>query len=634
MNGESIYKYINRMAIENPGLPYTFQDPYIAGRIDINYVLWGDDLPFLHKERLALELVDYVADCIDEQIDIEELGFLLQERPVLWYMGNFNSRMKTYISEGLIDAKKLYILGMELATQSEEEELVKLGMLFLGYFENDVTRQILKTLGLHSAFTLYALEAARNFTNYNKFIYELAQNTLGFGKLAALYVLEPVHQRQKEWLFENGMTYGVVPDITAIICLEKVEMAVFYQNLTMTEENFSRLSRLIAYGFENNDIKEFSQGLTLVEKYLKAAPRHAKTFIDLASIVIIEDNMIPSWMLEYIDIEDDYEDWPMDRQELVIDICNGLIGHSKWDNIVFYELSQPQEETSLIVSVLERLELLPTFETFIPLLERDLFDMDLLEYLLIENAEYYLEDVFYYITHMLLDTEVFEGPQAIFHDDLTFEHRPDIWVLYLLKEMVEENINQEEFFVDCLSARFSDVRIEAIHALRQIRRSWSNQVIPALEHAYEAEPVESIKKQLWTLINWQEGEEGKEQWYLDIPEPKVIPWAFDIVILDTSIAGTLYRDLTLVEDQVEAGDILFLLREPTNEHDENAIVVTDKYGYALGYIPKSDNRILASMMDAGERLYAILVSESLEDRRPEIKVMLSKRMEREEELFD
>ena len=506
MNGESIYKYINRMAIQNPGLPYTFQEPYIAGCIDVNYVLWGDDLPFLHRERLALELVEYVADCVYEQIDIEELGFLLQERPVLWYLDNFNSRMKLYISEGLIDAKKLYILGMELATQSGDEELVKLGMLILGYFENDVTRQILKTLGLHSDFTLYALEAARNFTNYNQFIYELAQNTLGFGKLAALYVLEPVHQRQKEWLFQNGMTYGVVPDITAILCLEKVEMATFYQNLTMTEENFSRLSRLIAYGFEDNDIRGFSQGLTIVAKYLKAAPRYAKTFIDLAGIVIIEDCMILSRMPEYMDIADDHGDWPIERQELIRETCHELIEHPKWDNIVFYELSQPQEETSLIISVLEGLEIYPTFETFIPLLERDLFDMDIFEYLLIENPEYYLEDVFQYITHILSDTEVFEGPQVISEEDVTFEHRPDIWALYLLRTMLEEGIDEEEFFVHCLSARFPDVRIEAINALRENRHSWGSQVIPALEQAYDMEPMESIKKQLWTLINWEDEE--------------------------------------------------------------------------------------------------------------------------------
>ena len=47
----------------------------------------------------------------------------------------------------------------------------------------------------------------------------------------------------------------------------------------------------------------------------------------------------------------------------------------------------------------------------------------------------------------------------------------------------------------------------------------------------------------------------------------------------------------------------------------------------LGYVPKADNLTPASMMDAGERLYAIFRSENLEGK-PDIQIMIGKRPEK------
>lgn len=47
-----------------------------------------------------------------------------------------------------------------------------------------------------------------------------------------------------------------------------------------------------------------------------------------------------------------------------------------------------------------------------------------------------------------------------------------------------------------------------------------------------------------------------------------------------------------------------LVREPDNQHDENAIAVKSKIFGRLGYIKRSVAKILAPIIDSGERLMA------------------------------
>ncbi|MGI6588591.1 MAG: HIRAN domain-containing protein [Peptococcia bacterium] len=529
--------------------------------------------------------------------------------------------MKLYLAEKLIAEKQLYSLGIKLATQSRIGEEVKLGMLMLGFFENDIVRQIMKTLGSHSELTLYAVEASKNFRNQNAFLFELLQNTRGFGKLIALTLFEPVKPEQKKWLFEYGAINDVVPNLSAIMCLEKTDMAAFYQNLTLTKETFPQLSYLLAYALEYNVIKRFEQSLVLVEKYLQDFSTYAKSFLDLAGVVMISKRLAS---YEQGDIEGG-NGWSYNKQKHFSNLCQEIIKQPKWGNIALLELSRPQEQTSLIVSTLVELKMAPSFGEFIPLLQRDLFDLNLLEYFLVVHPQAYLRDVFMYLYHVLPEAVLSEEPQEIVEDEVEGKYKPDIWLVFLLKALRRAKKNEEDLFICCLTARFPDVRREAIQALRVFKTEWSAEVIPALEQAYEKEPVKGIRKRLLRLMGRKNKGREKEQRYLDISENKVVPSPFDICILKTKIAGTFFRDLLVVEGQVEVGDILYLVREPENKYDSKAIIVTTEDGYVIGYVPKVDNKMPASLLDDGEKLYAVLLSDNLEQGKPEIKIMLSKK---------
>jgi hypothetical protein len=105
-----------------------------------------------------------------------------------------------------------------------------------------------------------------------------------------------------------------------------------------------------------------------------------------------------------------------------------------------------------------------------------------------------------------------------------------------------------------------------------------------------------------------------------LPEPE----EGDICLFQTRVAGAFYRDLMAVEGVLEENDLLYLVREPENPYDGNAILVTTDDGYVLGYIPKLENPMPAALMDSGKQLYAFLEEINLKRSQLEVSVILKR----------
>ena len=76
------------------------------------------------------------------------------------------------------------------------------------------------------------------------------------------------------------------------------------------------------------------------------------------------------------------------------------------------------------------------------------------------------------------------------------------------------------------------------------------------------------------------------------------------------VAGLHFHDALEFVEELSEGDRLFLIREPHNEHDSNAVAVAFSDDYdedtvipdefsVLGYVPKSQNTDIATMIDMG-----------------------------------
>lgn len=78
------------------------------------------------------------------------------------------------------------------------------------------------------------------------------------------------------------------------------------------------------------------------------------------------------------------------------------------------------------------------------------------------------------------------------------------------------------------------------------------------------------------------------------------------VLLRAAVRGHRYHDGPRVVHQLAPGDALRLVREPENEHDDQAVAV--HWGRAqLGYLPREHNHVVATLLEQGVPLEAHLV---------------------------
>lgn len=88
----------------------------------------------------------------------------------------------------------------------------------------------------------------------------------------------------------------------------------------------------------------------------------------------------------------------------------------------------------------------------------------------------------------------------------------------------------------------------------------------------------------------------------------------ELQLQHSALAGSQYYALSSAWPDIREGDPLTLVREPGNRHDRNAIRI-EWNGRQLGYVPRSENRVLAAAMDRGQR-FAARVSRLRQHRNP------------------
>lgn len=95
---------------------------------------------------------------------------------------------------------------------------------------------------------------------------------------------------------------------------------------------------------------------------------------------------------------------------------------------------------------------------------------------------------------------------------------------------------------------------------------------------------------------------------LNASQNGVSPFRNEIFLLEVVVAGTSFcHDIKSVEEQIAPQKVLTLKREPSNEHDEQAIAIYCE-NVKTGYVPAEMNLVCARLMDAGKMFFCRVVS--------------------------
>ena len=77
-----------------------------------------------------------------------------------------------------------------------------------------------------------------------------------------------------------------------------------------------------------------------------------------------------------------------------------------------------------------------------------------------------------------------------------------------------------------------------------------------------------------------------------------------------------------LEPHLNIGDRLQFLREPDNPYDKQAIVIRNKDGVKIGYVPRSDNVIFSRLMDAGKILFGEITEKKWKGKWLDMKIRI------------
>lgn len=621
---KSLYKEMLDYSKANPNSIYTNQDFETSGKEDSLLASGKDKLPRKVRNKKAQSLLEIMCKHLEEGNRYKELIEFIKENRLITYYSSFCRILDLYVREGLINKDKLFQVGMEFATCSNNPEEIKLGITMLGFSYDDRAMEILEILGLHSEYTLYVIESLKTHYNYNSFVFKMAKKTYGYGKIHCLKNLEPINTEIKEWIIEEGSENSVLREGSAMISVDKVDMSWYLKSRQVKEKEFAAISRLLYYIFsaKENNIYELEDSLETLRIYMEFAREYANSFEDLCAIAYVEDWTMPYFYDGEMGLIKE-NGWKSEEKNEIGIKCKNILKNKKWIKVLNKAIDKGEKEAEQYLFLANFIGASLEFGSFEKMLKRYPCNIEVYYYITELGDSSDVKNLIEYTKNTFPFEEIASLPENINEDDIGKDHEPDICLLYLLCSLKRYDFIEIDLALKALFARFSQCRIEAIKHLKQNKEHWNSKTVEEIKKAIDLEPNEGIKRRMKRLIGEDEKQVNKARKYVDISKEIVNPHFKDIYLFSTNVAGVLYRDMGVVEDEIQVGDILFLKREIDNPYDENAIMVTTDYGYVIGYIPKKINHQPKNLIDGGKYLYGIIKEFSMESNHLLIDVYLS-----------
>jgi hypothetical protein len=601
---EGIYPWIQRELKADPSVPYAFQNMMTAGFEDITGILFRNNLPHFLQEQLAFQLEKGIRSSMGKKAVSPSLEKHLAETSLYFYLDQALSRLRDGIRADSLDPVQLYAWGMQLATEDSRPEAVKLGMLILGQYENDVTRSVLRTLGLHSDYTLYAVEATALWSEGHTFLFDLARNTVGYGKLYCIRQLRPASYRERLWLLRESIDLSADREMAAVYCLLKPDMTPFLLRKEIDAVLLEDFSVLISYGIGSSMLPSSKTLYPLISRYLTAEEAFLSRFIDVAAIAAVSrfsSERIAVYKASGTADQETVQQLQSFHSRSVEQI---RLYREEAEQLLYNELSDPYEDIGVILGTIRFLHTeasveLPPFPAFQTLIEAYGFTSDLMAFFLQSYPEKYLPDLIQ-IWYDIIPEEVWNEPETVPEYIPDSEYPGDLYTAELLHAMRATGNFEEDLLLDCLHARHQKVRFAAAECIEQLPDP-SGSVLSAVTAAMESEKDPSVLR----LLRHLAGTDSQDYPALPFLPGQVAVSEEDPVLFRTVL--THPEGIELPDEAplpVTAGEVLCIVQHPVQQ----MILIARQDGTVLGGIPEADQRYLYFLQGSGRSFYAKLDS--------------------------
>jgi hypothetical protein len=237
-------------------------------------------------------------------------------------------------------------VGRWLAATATDRDAVKLGISLIGVTGVGDSAGLLRTLGAHDEFTLYAAVAFGNGSeDAESEIWSLAKVVDGWGRIQCVDRLRHTTDTAiRQWILRTGFRNSVMYEYLAYVAattggLLEALRGGFDRELLDAADDI--IAALIEDGPAQN-LDDWDDGADAIEAYLSVQTSHAETLGDYLGVAAVRD---------YLAREDGWgersaRDWTATRRAAFEVACAELLGRPGWRELATTALGSPDRQTS------------------------------------------------------------------------------------------------------------------------------------------------------------------------------------------------------------------------------------------------------------------------------------------------
>lgn len=597
---------------------YKNQDLSEAGKNDCEELYLNDPLEAEVKNQLATELIEMFFGNNDRQYVDDDIINYLNSNPLVRYYFAFEEKLNVYIKEGLISKNNIFSAAQNYLLDSDDVEGIKFALSLLRYCANEEAEEILKAFSNHNEFIFYCIEGLKEYDKCNSIIFEIAKASRGYGKIMAITNLEYINEEIKKWVIEAEADNEMLETVLVAMTYNNDYYIEYFFDDEYTEEKYNLLTKKLKelYTLKGFFIEHIT--IDIVYGYWNYYRKFGKNFnslyvmCELLSLFLKEDKDDVQ-LMEVISMSSD--------DKIKIEEMKNIIMSDNNDGVIKRALSDESSDVDEIVDIALAINVCLQYGDFEERLWKDSSQVSIYNYIMTECDKESKEKLIEFAKVYLDIDRVTGGAEPLDEENLDYRYIVDSCLYLIVSYMDELKDKYIDINIKALSARYTPTRRAALNNLRGINYEYLNNYIHIIEGCYKREVNKELKQ---SIIRFLDGlNSKKKRQYENIGDVRVSPYTKDAFLTITKVEDMDKFDLTIVENKIRSGALVYLKRDKDNAEAENAIMVLTEKGYLLGYVSKENNYILKNLMDWGKILYGQIKKVDEDYKSMEIKVYLS-----------
>jgi len=600
---KSIYYNLKEFYDNNSGELYSNQDFETAGIKEFNCITNRTQLlkPY-EKNRLANRLVKILLKDEFSDETLSNINEYINLNPIINYYESFIKTFKDSF-EINTDNSKINNLIRKMIIKSNSREEIKLGLILAPICEIENIKEILSVFSIHNDYIFYVIKAYEHMGKCNNIIFELAKKSNGYGKVFCVMNLSPINHEIRKWMIEEGALNKVgIPELLSSSMLS-IDLLEYLENHEFNGAEIEVFAKSFSMMLSDYGLDEIKDGIKICDKLVKIIDKVDGEIYSLYSVISI------IYSIEAILIDDyktkrSHSFFKFSNQvKEIIENCKKICKKEMWNKIIADQISNENIESSVLISCSEKTNYELKKKEFEIILKRDNINPLLYKYAFSIGNKSLKKCVFNLGLKKLPMNQLLSGQDEMRIDNLAYEDIAQICFFIIIKYSKYEDFpdKYKELNLKALKSPLIETRIQAVTNLQRFREEFDSFDKELIYDVIEGEMVSSIRRTLNSLLIETNNKEKK---YIEIKDNMHIEeHTKDIYLNNIYVAGINYVDISEVYNKLMEGNMLYLKREPNNEYDSNAILISTADGYVIGYIPKESTLILKNLMDNGKYLY-------------------------------